>query len=79
MDQEWSMQQLEKHIASGARQLVVVGAILMALVLASDWMQQWFSWVAVVAVLLVLILFIVIKLMQVVRWQRRIHEIMRKK
>lgn len=79
MGKEWNIQQLKNRIASGSRQLVVVGAILMVVALSSSWMQQWLSTVTVLMVLLLLIVFILIKLIQVIRWQRRIHEIWKKK
>lgn len=79
MGKEWNIQQLKNRIASGARQLVLVGAILMVVALSSSWMQQWLSSVALLVVLLPLILFILIKLIQLIRWQQRIHEIMNEK
>lgn len=79
MGKEWNIQQLEKHIASAARQLVMVGVVLMVVALSSLWIQERLSSVAVVVVLLLLIVFIFIKLIQVFRWQQRINEIIGRK
>lgn len=79
MNQEWDLERLEKNITNSSKQLLAVSTILLIFTALSFWLQQSLSWVTIVLFIFLMAVFIFVKVMQIVQWQQRINELMRRK